>query len=88
MRASRERFGLRKRASNDEHQRNDEAADHERNAPPPHVHLPVVKQAVKEDALRELRDWAAGIFGSLDAAASEQHEFELEFFTFDEKEED
>jgi SAM-dependent methyltransferase len=45
-------------------------------------------QAVRDDALRELREWAAGIFGSLDAAASEPHAFELEFFTFDQKEED
>jgi ubiquinone/menaquinone biosynthesis C-methylase UbiE len=43
-------------------------------------------QAVREDALRELRDWAAGAFGSLDAVSSERHQFELEFFIFDDKE--
>jgi hypothetical protein len=41
---------------------------------------------VREDALRELRDWAAGAFGALDAASSERHAFELEFFTFDDRE--
>jgi hypothetical protein len=39
-------------------------------------------QAVKEEALRRLGDWAAVEFGSLDAAFVEPHEFELRVFRF------
>jgi demethylmenaquinone methyltransferase/2-methoxy-6-polyprenyl-1,4-benzoquinol methylase len=38
--------------------------------------------AVKDTALRRLADWAAAAFGSLDAAAREQHSFELQIFQF------
>ena len=41
--------------------------------------LPV---ALKTQALRELGAWAAATFGSLDAAASEPHAFELQIFKF------
>jgi SAM-dependent methyltransferase len=38
---------------------------------------------VKEEALRQLRDWAVATFGSLDAVYSEPHAFELRVFKFD-----
>lgn len=44
--------------------------------------------AVREASLRELGEWAAATFGSLDAASSERHAFELEFFTFDNRRQD
>jgi SAM-dependent methyltransferase len=37
---------------------------------------------VREQALRELGVWAAATFGSLDAASSEPHAFELQVFKF------
>ncbi|MHB8272566.1 class I SAM-dependent methyltransferase [Bradyrhizobium sp.] len=37
---------------------------------------------VKEEALRRLAAWAKTAFGSLDAASSEPHEFELQLFRF------
>ena len=37
---------------------------------------------VKEEALRRLAAWAATTFGSLDAASSEPHAFELQLFKF------
>jgi ubiquinone/menaquinone biosynthesis C-methylase UbiE len=37
---------------------------------------------IKEDALRNLSAWAAATFGSLDAAFTEQHVFELRIFDF------
>jgi hypothetical protein len=38
--------------------------------------------AIKDDALRNLSAWAAATFGSLDAAFTEQHLFELRIFEF------
>jgi len=40
-------------------------------------------ELVKEEALRQLADWAAGSFGSLDVVCSEPHAFELRVFKFD-----
>jgi ubiquinone/menaquinone biosynthesis C-methylase UbiE len=37
---------------------------------------------VKEEAMRRLAAWAATAFGSLDAASTEPHEFELRLFRF------
>jgi ubiquinone/menaquinone biosynthesis C-methylase UbiE len=37
---------------------------------------------VKEEALRRLAAWATTAFGSLDAASTEPHEFELQLFRF------
>jgi ubiquinone/menaquinone biosynthesis C-methylase UbiE len=37
---------------------------------------------VKEEAMRRLAAWAATAFGSLDAASTEAHEFELQLFRF------
>jgi SAM-dependent methyltransferase len=37
---------------------------------------------VKEEALRRLAAWAKTAFGSLDAASTEPHEFELQLFRF------
>jgi SAM-dependent methyltransferase len=37
---------------------------------------------VKEEAMRRLAVWAATAFGSLDAASTEPHEFELQLFRF------
>jgi ubiquinone/menaquinone biosynthesis C-methylase UbiE len=37
---------------------------------------------VKEEAMRRLAAWANTAFGSLDAASSEPHEFELQLFRF------
>ena len=37
---------------------------------------------VKEEAMRRLAAWAKTAFGSLDAASSEPHEFELQLFRF------
>jgi ubiquinone/menaquinone biosynthesis C-methylase UbiE len=41
-------------------------------------------EPVKEEALRQLRDWAVGTFGSLDAVYSEPYAFELRVFKFEE----
>jgi ubiquinone/menaquinone biosynthesis C-methylase UbiE len=41
-----------------------------------------LSETLKARALRELEDWAATAFGSLDAASAEQHAFELSIFTF------
>ena len=38
--------------------------------------------AIKDDALRDLNAWAAATFGSLDAAFTEKHAFELLVFKF------
>jgi ubiquinone/menaquinone biosynthesis C-methylase UbiE len=38
--------------------------------------------AIKDDALRDLNAWAAATFGSLDAAFTERHAFELLVFKF------
>jgi len=38
--------------------------------------------AVKDEALRRLAEWAAATFGSLDAASVEQRAFELQIYTF------
>jgi ubiquinone/menaquinone biosynthesis C-methylase UbiE len=38
--------------------------------------------AIQDEALQRLADWAAATFGSLDAGAREQHEFELQIFHF------
>jgi SAM-dependent methyltransferase len=43
------------------------------------VQLP---EAIREEALGRLGDWAAEAFGSLDAVHPERHEFELELFRF------
>jgi SAM-dependent methyltransferase len=43
------------------------------------VQLP---EAIREEALGRLGDWAADTFGSLDAVHPERHEFELELFRF------
>ena len=40
-------------------------------------------QSIKEDVLRRLGDWAVTAIGSLDAAHSEQHAFELKVYRFD-----
>jgi ubiquinone/menaquinone biosynthesis C-methylase UbiE len=37
---------------------------------------------VKDEAMRRLAGWAATAFGSLDAASTEAHEFELQLFRF------
>jgi SAM-dependent methyltransferase len=37
-------------------------------------------RATQDEALARLADWAAATFGSLDAAAREQHQFELQIF--------
>ncbi len=39
-------------------------------------------EAIKDDALRDLNAWAAATFGSLDAAFTEKHAFELLVFRF------
>jgi ubiquinone/menaquinone biosynthesis C-methylase UbiE len=39
-------------------------------------------QAIRAEALRELGDWAAKTFGSLDTVSAEQHALELGIFTF------
>ena len=39
--------------------------------------------AVKDDAMRKLGAWAEQAFGSLDAASSETHSFELHVFRFE-----
>ena len=39
--------------------------------------------AVKDDAMRKLGAWAEQAFGSLDAASSETHSFELHVFKFE-----
>jgi SAM-dependent methyltransferase len=39
-------------------------------------------ETVRTRALRELGDWAATTFGSLDAVSAEQHALELSIFTF------
>src|SRR3954451_11621408 len=39
-------------------------------------------QPVKEEAMRRLAAWVATAFGSLDAAAVESHQFELQLFRF------
>jgi ubiquinone/menaquinone biosynthesis C-methylase UbiE len=44
----------------------------------------VLPEPVKEEALRQLGDWAVETFGSLDAVCSEPHAFELRVFKFDE----
>jgi ubiquinone/menaquinone biosynthesis C-methylase UbiE len=43
----------------------------------------VLPESVKEEALRRLRDWAVGAFGSVDAVFSEPHAFELNVFKFE-----
>ena len=42
----------------------------------------VLPEPVKEQALRTLRAWAVTTFGSLEAASTERHVFELRVFTF------
>jgi len=42
----------------------------------------VLPGAIKEEALGRLASWAMQTFGSLDAAAREQHSFELQVYTF------
>lgn len=39
-------------------------------------------EPAREEALRKLATWAAATFGSLDAAVSERHAFELQVFKF------
>ena len=39
-------------------------------------------ESIKARAMRDLSAWVAATFGSVDAAACEQHAFELEVFTF------
>jgi SAM-dependent methyltransferase len=41
----------------------------------------LLSEPVKDEALRRLSAWAVGEFGSLDAATTERHAFELLFFT-------
>ena len=40
--------------------------------------------SVREEALAELAEWAKGEFGSLDAAFTETHRFEMQLFRFEE----
>jgi SAM-dependent methyltransferase len=42
-------------------------------------------EPIREEALGRLAAWAAGAFGSLDAASREPHAFELRVFTFQER---
>jgi ubiquinone/menaquinone biosynthesis C-methylase UbiE len=44
--------------------------------------LSALPAPVKEEALRRLAAWAKTAFGSLDAASTEPHEFELQLFRF------
>jgi hypothetical protein len=40
-------------------------------------------ERVKDDAMARLGEWARATFGSLDAASSESHQFELQIYRFE-----
>jgi ubiquinone/menaquinone biosynthesis C-methylase UbiE len=47
------------------------------------AHFSTLPESTREEALCRLSRWAAATFGSLDAAVSERHEFELRVFRFE-----